>query len=143
MYRQVRAMLEDTRNEPGAADFYYGEMETRRAAARRSVRWGERWLLGGYWLVSGYGLRASRSLTGLAGLILIAAVVLRYAGFPGVTIGFGQCVLYAPGSVVSLDVGHVPGVMTNWGDVVHLVLRIGGPVLLGLAALAVRGRVKR
>ena len=99
--------------------------------------------MGGYWLVSGYGLRASRSLAGLAGLILIAAVVLRYAGFPGVTPDFGPCVLYAAGSVVSLDLGHVPGVLTNWGDVVRLALRIGGPILLGLAALAVRGRVKR
>ncbi len=84
MYRQVRAVLEDARNEPGAADLYYGEMEMRRAAARRDAGWGERWLLGGYWLVSGYGLRASRSLAGLAGLILVAAVVLRYKGFPGV-----------------------------------------------------------
>ncbi len=143
MYRQVRAVLEDARNEPGAADLYYGEMEMRRAAARRDAGWGEQWLLGGYWLVSGYGLRASRSLAGLAGLILVAAIVLRYKGFPGVTPGFGRCVLYAAGSVVSLDLGHVPGVLTDWGDIVRHVLRIGGPLLLGLAALAVRGRVKR
>ena len=143
MYRQVRAVLEDAKNEPGAADLYYGEMEMRRAAARREAGWGERRLLGGYWLVSGYGLRASRSLAGLTGLILVAAVVLRYKGFPGVIPGFGQCVLYAAGSVVSLDLGQVPGVLTDWGDIVRLVLRIGGPVMLGLAALAVRGRVKR
>jgi len=47
--------------------------------------------------------------------------------------------------VVSLDVviRHVPGTLTDWGDELRLVLRVGGPVLLGLAALAVRGRVKR
>ena len=71
------------------------------------------------------------------------SAVPGWVGFPGVTPDFGQCVLYAAGSVVSLDLGHVPGVLTNWGDVVRLVLRIGGPILLGLAALAVRGRVKR
>ena len=143
MYRQVRAVLEEARNEPGAADLYYGEMEMRRAAGRRDARWGERWLLGGYWLVSGYGLRSSRALAGLAGLILAAAVVLRYVGFSGETSRFGQCVLYAAGAVVSLDLGNVPSVLTSWGDVVRLVLRIGGPFLLGLAALAVRGRLKR
>ena len=143
MYRQVRAVLEDARNEPGAADLYYGEMEMRRAAGRRDARWSEQLLLGGYWLVSGYGLRSSRALAGLAGLILAAAVVLRYTGFSGGTPHFGQCVLYAAGSVVSLNLGHVPSVLTSWGDVVRLVLRIGGPILLGLAALAVRGRVKR
>jgi uncharacterized protein YjbI with pentapeptide repeats len=143
MYRQVRAVLEDAKNEPGAADLYYGEMEMRRAAARREAGWGERRLLGGYWMVSGYGLRASRSLAGLAALIVVAAAVLTLVGFSGATAGFGQCVLYAAGSVVSLDLGHVPSMLTDWGDVVRLVLRIGGPLLLGLAALAVRGRVKR
>jgi uncharacterized protein YjbI with pentapeptide repeats len=145
MYRQVRAVLEHARNEPGAADLYYGEMEMRRAAARWSVRWGERWLLGGYWLVSGYGLRAGRSLLGLAGLILAAGVALKYAGFPEVIPGYPECVLYAAGSVVSLDLAsrNLPSVLTEWGDVVRIVLRVGGPVLLGLAVLAVRGRMKR
>jgi hypothetical protein len=31
----------------------------------------------------------------------------------------------------------------DWGQAIRLVLRIGGPVLLGLGALAVRGRLKR
>ena len=30
LYRQLRKAQEDTKNEPGAADFYYGEMEMRR-----------------------------------------------------------------------------------------------------------------
>jgi hypothetical protein len=38
---------------------------------------------------------------------------------------------------------RVPEVLTEWGEAIRLVLRVGGPVLLGLAALAVRGRVKR
>jgi hypothetical protein len=30
IYRSLRKSLEDAKNEPGAADFYYGEMEARR-----------------------------------------------------------------------------------------------------------------
>jgi Pentapeptide repeats (9 copies) len=142
LYRQLRASLEVASNEPGAADFYYGEMEMRRRTARRRS---ERWLLNGYWLVSGYGLRASRALLSLAALVFSAALVLQHTGFPGPVPGFLYCALYAAGSVVSLSLasGHLPAVLTAWGDVIRIVLRIGGPVLLGLAALAVRGRVKR
>jgi hypothetical protein len=55
-----------------------------------------------------------------------------------------DCLLYASGSVLSLDLnGHLPGTLTDWGQVIRMVLRVGGPVLLGLGALAMRGRVKR
>jgi hypothetical protein len=72
------------KDAPGAADFYYGEMEMRRLATRaskeqradtthrRSIREfaagippgvaGEKWLLHLYWALPGYGLRASRAL---------------------------------------------------------------------------------
>jgi hypothetical protein len=33
--------------------------------------------------------------------------------------------------------------LTRWGDILQILLRILGPVLLGLAILSVRGRVKR
>jgi uncharacterized protein YjbI with pentapeptide repeats len=149
LYRQLRRSVETARDEPGAADLYYGEMEMRRR--RKSASWWERALLGVYWLVSGYGLRASRALVALGGVVLVAALVLELWGFPsqvyrhGHTAGFLDCVLYAAGSVVSINLvgGHIPEVLSDWGDVVRLVLRIAGPVLLGLAALAVRGRVKR
>ena len=100
---------------------------------------------GGYWLVSGYGLRGSCALAGLVALILSAALVLQHTGFPGHVPGYLYCGLYAAGSVLSLSLasGHLPAVLTPWGDVIRIVLRVGGPVLLGLAALAVRGRVKR
>jgi hypothetical protein len=45
LYRQLRVAVEDARNEPGAADLYYGEMEMRRLGGARR---GERWLLGAY-----------------------------------------------------------------------------------------------
>lgn len=56
-YRQLRKSREDAKDEPGAADFYYGEMEMR----RQSLKWNEteRWLLQAYWILSGYGLRST------------------------------------------------------------------------------------
>jgi hypothetical protein len=141
LYRQLRQAIENARNEPGAADFYYGEMEMRRISTDRRD---ERLLLTLYWLVSGYGLRASRSLFLLAALILLAALGLQRAGFPGTTHGYADCLLYASGSVFSLDlIGHLGTVLTDWGQLIRITLRVCGPLLLGLGALAVRGRIKR
>lgn len=69
-YRALRKGREDAKNEPGASDFYYGEMEMRRHAfsflvAERSIIWL-------YWLMSGYGLRALRSL---AALVVFGAII--------------------------------------------------------------------
>jgi hypothetical protein len=47
LYRSLRKATESQKNEPGAADFYYGEMEMRRQAARRLS--GERLLLNTFW----------------------------------------------------------------------------------------------
>ncbi|MET7312560.1 pentapeptide repeat-containing protein [Streptomyces sp. NPDC005571] len=72
VYRQLRKALEDGKNEPGAADFYYGEMEMRRHDLEAPR--GERMILGLYWAVSGYGLRAIRALAWL-GLAMTATVL--------------------------------------------------------------------
>jgi uncharacterized protein YjbI with pentapeptide repeats len=69
-YRALRKGREDAKNEPGAADFYYGEMEMRRHA--RTSPTVERTIVSLYWLVSGYGLRALRSL---AALVVVGVVV--------------------------------------------------------------------
>ena len=111
IYRSLRKSREDSKNEPGAGDFYYGEMEMRRhrppahlpehgptssgnasGAVRsqandnlgkleRPVSDAERGLLWLYWLVAGYGLRASRSLAALALAIAVASVPLSLWGF--------------------------------------------------------------
>jgi uncharacterized protein YjbI with pentapeptide repeats len=60
LYRALRKAEEDAKYEPGAADFYYGEMEMRRHA--QGTPWVEKRLLWAYWLVSGYGLRGLRAL---------------------------------------------------------------------------------
>ncbi|MBL1102700.1 hypothetical protein [Streptomyces coffeae] len=72
VYRQLRKAFEDGKNEPGAADFYYGEMEMRRHD--HETPRAERGLLGAYWALSGYGLRASRAVGWL--LMALTATVL-------------------------------------------------------------------
>jgi Pentapeptide repeats (9 copies) len=103
IYRDLRKGLEDAKNEPGAADFYYGEMEMRRLAVRKPTEpghepadaasrkrgrgrsWAERILLCGYWAVSGYGLRASRALLTLVAVVAGAAMLYTMPAFATVT----------------------------------------------------------
>ena len=91
VYRELRKGREDDKDEAGAADFYYGEMEMRRQRSRgatgsnvdfgRPVPWAERQILWLYWLVAGYGLRASRALIALAVLIGLFTSGLYLYGF--------------------------------------------------------------
>ncbi|MFJ2080590.1 pentapeptide repeat-containing protein, partial [Streptomyces anulatus] len=74
VYRALRKAFEDGKHEPGAADFYYGEMEMRRHAD--DIPRGERRLLTGYWALSGYSLRASRALAWLGAGMLLTIVLL-------------------------------------------------------------------
>jgi hypothetical protein len=74
LYRQLRKAQEDAKNEPGAADFYYGEMEMRRHSTMTPRD--ERIVLWLYWLISGYGLRALRSLLALLIVGVIATTAL-------------------------------------------------------------------
>ncbi|MGW1605107.1 pentapeptide repeat-containing protein [Streptomyces eurythermus] len=80
VYRQLRKALEDGRNEPGAADFYYGEMEMRRHDATTSH--GERTLLRLYWALSGYGLRATRALAWLVLAMTATVLAMMLWGLP-------------------------------------------------------------
>lgn len=80
MYRQLRKAREDSKDEPGAADFYYGEMEMRRRQLR--YRRAERWLLQAYWSLSGYGLRAARALAWLVTAMIVSVFALTLWGCP-------------------------------------------------------------
>lgn len=173
IYRQLRKAREDSKDEPGAADFYYGEMEMRRYGRKWSES--ERWLLQAYWLLSGYGLRASRALGWLA-LAMIATILLMMGfGLPQesptqeasgtVPTGGGKVVFKIDkkdpqnptsdrftgerfdkalsttlNSVVFRSSGQD---LTTAGEYIEMGSRFSEPVLLGLAALAMRGRVKR
>jgi hypothetical protein len=72
----LRKSREDRKNEPGAADFYYGEMEMR----RHSARFWDRFIITLYWALSGYGLRASRALGALLALAAITVALLVTCG---------------------------------------------------------------
>ena len=148
LYRALRKGREDAKDEPGAADFYYGEMEMRRhdRATGNTNKWrgrASRIVLAAYWLISGYGLRAWRSLVALAVVTALFAVAFHYIGFttPPKPASYWTSVLYAFRSTISLTDSQV--VLTAWGSFFQALLRITGPVLLGLALLALRSRVKR
>ncbi|PVC93254.1 pentapeptide repeat-containing protein, partial [Streptomyces sp. CS147] len=81
LYRQLRKAFEDGKNEPGAADFYYGECEMRRHDTTDTTK-GERRLLWGYWLLSGYGLRASRAFAWLLAAMSLTVLLLMVFGLP-------------------------------------------------------------
>jgi uncharacterized protein YjbI with pentapeptide repeats len=80
LYRQLRKALEDGKNEPDAADFYYGEMEMRRRDSTRPL--GERFLLAFYWMISGYGLRAGRAVAWLFTAATVTLLALTLWGIP-------------------------------------------------------------
>ena len=133
LYRSLRKAFEDSKNEAGAGDFYYGEMEMRRHST--GTRRAERGILWVYWLLSGYGQRAGRALAALLVLIATVAVLLAVWGQPP-----AEAAQIAVGAVVLRDPGTK---LTEAGQWTVMVARVLGPVLLALAVLAVRGRVKR
>jgi hypothetical protein len=171
VYRALRKGREDNKDEPGAADFYYGEMEMRRHDPTKPKA--ERLVLWLYWLTSGYALRASRALAWLAGVLVLATVLLAAVGLeqpatvstveatitgtpPNQTIRF-QAPTVAPTNppfgarVSTATVVAVEGAvfraseqqLTYRGRLIQATVRFVGPLLLALAVLSIRGRVKR
>ena len=167
LYRDLRKGREDVKDEPGAADFYYGEMEMRRRD--KSSPRAERLVLWLYWLVSGYALRAWRAMATLAMVVLLAAVGFAFWGFPQSEPGFRTVGIVRSGAPVyqQRPADPPPGVerlpaairfsarsatallrgpdraLTPLGEWLEIALRFLGPILLGLALLSVRGRVRR
>lgn len=164
VYRDLRKGREDAKDEPGAADFYFGEMEMRRVAAAPHTA--ERAVLTLYWAVSGYGLRATRALAALFLVLLLGVVGVYAVGFapstkqeirpvPGregtyvlVTVegpkpGLKAAFEFTIEAATSLVRSPTPRPLTVAGRMIELILRLIGPLLLGLAVLSLRGRVKR
>jgi uncharacterized protein YjbI with pentapeptide repeats len=144
VYRELRKGREDTKDEPGAADFYYGEMEMRRLD-QQTTPWAERAILWLYWLVSGYGLRGLRALAWLIVVIVGLAGLLQLIGFNGGDPGFRDAVIYAAQTTISMpSANQALTEQVSWaGEVLRIVLRLAGPLLLGLTLLSIRGRVRR
>ncbi|MET7701566.1 hypothetical protein [Streptomyces sp. NPDC005485] len=167
VYRALRKAFEDGKHEPGAADFYYGEMEMRRHAG--DIPRSERSLLTAYWALSGYGLRASRALAWLGAAMLLTILLLMTVGLPqdtpkqtatGTVPAGGGRVTFA----ISKDDPRNPSGnrftgerfekalnvtlnsvvfrsadqdLTTAGTYIEMASRLTEPVLLGLAVLAV------
>jgi uncharacterized protein YjbI with pentapeptide repeats len=174
VYRQLRKALEDGKNEPDAADFYYGEMEMRRHDPTRPHA--ERAVLAAYWAFSGYGLRASRALTWLGVTMIATVLALMLWGLPTstpepeftghqtgpdislttttpdpanptgpllqrlTTERFEKGLRVVINSVVFRSSGQD---LTTTGTYTEMASRFTEPILLGLALLAIRARVKR
>jgi uncharacterized protein YjbI with pentapeptide repeats len=140
-YRALRKGREDSKDAPGAAGFYYGETEMRRKEAS-----GVEWLvLTAYWLVSGYGLRAWRALAALAVTIALFAWGFQAFGF-NPDQAYWRSFLFSVESTSSLFRGQTvvdASTLTDVGHILQIGLRLLGPLFLGLAILALRGRVKR
>jgi uncharacterized protein YjbI with pentapeptide repeats len=98
LYRDLRKGREDAKDEPGAADFYYGECEMRRHDP--STPRAERLVLWLYWLLSGYGLRAWRALTALVLAVVLAGIVLAFWGFPSGSPSFRPVTVNHSGALV-------------------------------------------
>jgi uncharacterized protein YjbI with pentapeptide repeats len=175
LYRALRNGRESIKDEPGAADFYYGEMEMRRQTESgagfptRTTPAVERGLITLYWLVSGYALRSSRVVATLALVIVVFAALFEAVGFKAEGMQTRVVDVSAAGALVheavpapertdldaALDAltftaGTATAVLaaparplTRGGEALRVLLRILGPILLGLALLSFRGRVKR
>jgi uncharacterized protein YjbI with pentapeptide repeats len=139
VYRDLRKGREDNKDEPGAADFYYGEMEMRRFDGTKTQA--ERVIIWIYWLVSGYGLRASRSLLSLVATVLVFAALLYAWGFPSHE-SFLDSVTFSAESTTSL-LRAPRRSLTVAGEWLQIGLRLLGPLFFGLALLSIRGRIKR
>jgi uncharacterized protein YjbI with pentapeptide repeats len=171
IYRGLRKGREDNKDEPGAADFYYGEMEMRRKS--KSSPLAEHVILWWYWALSGYGLRASRALITLLGILAVFSTLFHLYGFQYPNDPFTQSQIqvsrassrvtahwpptfaelrnaalsteawtYSIGTATTIF-NSPDALLTRAGRRLRLLLRIIGPILLGLAILAIRGRVKR
>ena len=100
-------------------------------------------MLTAYWLISGYSLRVWRALAWLTGITVAFALAFHMVGFihPPKPATYWISLLYAFRSTISITDNEVT--LTAWGQLLQALLRLTGPVLLGLALLALRGRVKR
>lgn len=151
LYRGLRKAREDGKDQAGAGDLYYGEMEMRRQAAASAERGrgylralADRIVLTLYWLLSGYGMRASRALVALAVVVSVAAVGMASWGFETAQTSTRAWLFCLESTSGLLRAPNTSGVeLTYMGERIQIALRLLGPLLIGLALLAVRARVKR
>jgi hypothetical protein len=125
-----------------------------------------------YWLTSGYALRASRALAWLLGVLVLATILLAAVGLEQpATVSAVQATITGsppnqiirfqappagpakpfPDRLGTAGLVAVEGAvfraseqqLTYVGRLIQASLRLVGPILLALAVLSIRGRVKR
>jgi hypothetical protein len=172
-YRQLRSALESSKDYAGAADFYYGEMEMRRLgtprlSVERPLLFGYK-ITAGYGLRA-YRAFATYAAVVFGSALLLhshtrklvvfeavmnrdgtavvdsagkAVEVAKAAGSAGLHFdSFWDCVAISLRSTVSF-LSPVTDGLTGGGTVLFVAMKIAGPLLFGLAALALRSRVQR
>ncbi len=149
LYRALKQNYEDRRDYERAGDFHYGEKEARRRNGQTPL--GLRILLTVYWLLSGYGERYWRPLL-WAGFLLGASTV-AYIWLGLWPKGGGPRLDFRNGLDWLRALHYSVGVMTllkpdtlaplGFSKGVHTVQSLGGPLLIGLAGLAIRQRLRR
>jgi len=162
IYRGLRKAREDAKDAPGAGDLYYAEMEMRRSGAwagmgsvnglsGRLGRLAESLVLWLYKYGGGYGVRPGRPfLTLLAGVLgatalgeLGGAIAYVPDGVRGAQpASLGHSLVFVLRSALLLPTGS-SFVVDLEAEVIQIVFRVLGPLLLGLVALGLRARVRR
>lgn len=165
LYRALRKAREDNKDQAGAGDLYYGEMEMRRVTplpdGRGKIRaLCDRAIITSYWLLSGYGLKASRAFFAWLCVIVAAGYGLyewgiiptpvdassKHPAQPADAITFQRALLFSLENTSSLiRLAHLPKgyELQPSGEVLQVIIRLVGPLLIGLWLLALRARVKR
>ena len=157
LYRQVKKSYEGQRDYERASDFHYGEKEMRRR--NPGTRKGLRALLWLYRNLSGYGEEYLRPLVWSFILLAVSAAGYLYFGLQvqdgKTTLAFQQLKAWSTDSLWVLGKGlfYSFRVMTllrpddleplRWGQLIHAGQSLLGPLLLGLAGIAIRQRLRR
>jgi uncharacterized protein YjbI with pentapeptide repeats len=137
-YRALRRGRENAKDRPGAADFYYGEMEMRRQSAPLV----DRVVLAAYWLVCGYGLRASRALVAYLVVVGGLAVTLEFWGLSKHA-PFADVLVYVLATTTVLQKPSLALALNTGGNYLEVAARLIGPAMFALMLLALRSRVRR
>ncbi len=144
-YSDLRRQLEASGRTHEANDLYYGEMRARQRALPTNSP--ERWMLAAYRLISAYGTRALPALLAWVLMTVVAADLLRINGVditePGEAVSFREAWQFTSQAAYSIFRPTGAPDLSYFESALMLCVRFSGPVLLALAALAVRNRVRR
>jgi hypothetical protein len=141
VYRSLRHAYETRSDQPGAADFYYGEMEMRRNTVDAGIA--ERIIVSVYWLISRYALRAWRVCTSIALVLVSGGYAMARWGFASPMSFRSGFMQFMRSAVPGLRPTYHDGMIAPVGWVLQIASIVLLPLLLALLLLALRNRVRR